>query len=114
MEYSITGNEDAKDLTMPTIGSGVTTTLPSDAPLFSGLTVSDSVKSESTVSDSTLSKVVVPKEGDTPDMERFATEWVESFASHTQGFSVSQSTDTSPTKSSTDGSNGPSQEEVER
>ena len=113
MEYTITGNEGAVDLTRHIADSGTTTTLPADAKPFGGWEGSDSVPSAFTDMDFTIPPTFIPTEMSIEDMERFVTEWAESCVSHIAGFSVSPSTDISPRRSSTDGSNGLSPEEAE-
>lgn len=113
MEYTITGNEGAVDLTKHIADSGTTTTLPADAKPFEDWEGLASVPSAFTDTGFTIPPAFVPIQMSIEDMERFVTELAESYACPTPEFSVSGSTDTSRRTSSTDGSNGRSPEEVE-
>ena len=93
--------------------SGMTTTLPSGAKPFYASTVSDSEAKEFTDSASILPNELKIQEMSLEDMERFCTEWQGVSESHISVFSVTTTMNPSQTKNSSNGSTGPSPEEVE-
>ena len=97
---------------MPMTDIERTTTLPAGAKPFGDWIASDSGKNEYT--DSVFISPTKLEEMSIEDMERFITEWQESYVSHTPGSLVFVTTDTSLTKNSKNGSTGPSPVEEER
>ena len=93
--------------------SGMTTTLPLDAKPFFASTVSDNEAKEFTDSASILPNHLILEEMSLEDMERFCTEWQAGSGSLIFESSASSTTNPFQTNSSSNGSTGPSPEEVE-
>lgn len=113
MEESIMENDPAGMQKKPTNFTGMTTTLPLDAKPFCASTVSDNEVKEFTDSASILPNHLILDEMSLEDMERFCTEWQAGSGSHISVFSVSTTTSPCQMKNSSNGSTGPSPEEVE-
>jgi len=97
----------------PTQDFVTTTTQTAEGTPTVGSEGSVSGQSEFTGQDSTLPKVLSPKEMSLEDMENFVAGWVASSGSPIPELLVFRLTGTFPMKYSTDGSTGPSPEEAE-
>ena len=107
-------NDSAGTQKKPTNFTGTTTTLPSDVKPFYVSTDSAKEKKGSMDSVSILPNHLIIEEMSLEDMERFCTDWRDASESHISVFSVTTTTNPSPTKNSSNGSTGRFPEEAEQ